>query len=251
MATASIFPFFRLPAELRSDILTRLLVAPRGIVLHSRTTFSGMPAGALFTIMSILHVNVQMYQEASAILYGQNNFVLNGQSHRLPGHLTYPGGFLSEQGQDARRRVQALSLYLTRFGGEFEDVLAPALSDMVLSGRLRTLKVFLGQPSSRHSTISISNIVDRQPFQALLQILADPDLRHVELSVWGVHWAVFCPFHSTSEVKIKGKTPVESVDERGLATIQGFSDWIQLNWIEMVETLGKGERILKVDSSDI
>jgi hypothetical protein len=84
-----------------------------------------------------------------------------------------------------------------------------------------------------------------------LRVLADPDLRHVEFWVWGVHWAVFCPFHSKSDIQIKGKTPVESVDGRGLATIRGVSDWVQLDWVKMVETLGTGEPILKVDNPDI
>jgi len=168
MATTSTFPFFNLPAELRSDILSQLLIARRGIVLHSRTILSGLPANAISTILCIFRVNVQMYQEASAIFYGRNSFILNGQSHRLPGHLTSPGGFLSEQGQDARRRVQTLSLYLTRMGGELENILAPAISDMALSGSLRTLRIYLGQPGSHHYTISLPNIMDRLPFQYVL-----------------------------------------------------------------------------------
>ncbi|KAI1815514.1 hypothetical protein GGS20DRAFT_542746 [Poronia punctata] len=238
------FPFFELPAELRGDILSRLLISPFGIVLHSRTIFGDSPINK-YTVLCIFLVNVQMYQEASAIFYGQNHFILNGQSHRLPGNLTGPGGFLSEQGQDARRRIHNFSLFLTRIGGEVETVLAPAISDMVLRGCLRTLKIYLGQPGSSRSIMPGSDFVTRPPFQALLSLLSDPDLRHVELWAWRAHRTVFCPFHSP----VKG--PSERVDGQGLATINGTSDWIQLDWAEMVNILGTTERISKVEAADI
>ncbi|KAI0539762.1 hypothetical protein GGR58DRAFT_211196 [Xylaria digitata] len=128
MPSDSCFRFFDLPAELRTNILSHILISKYGIVLFNCTLFGLTPRDRV-TVLYIFLVNVQMYQEASAIFYGQNRFILNGQSHRLPGHLTKPGGFLSPQGQDARRRVQTLCLYLTRVGGEFENILAPAISD--------------------------------------------------------------------------------------------------------------------------
>ncbi|KAI0410168.1 hypothetical protein F4802DRAFT_17084 [Xylaria palmicola] len=246
MSSGTGFRFFDLPAELRSNILCYLLISKYGIVLYNCTLF-GPTARERVMVIYIFLVNIQMYQEASAIFYGQNRFILNGQSHRLPGHLTKPGGFLSPQGQDARRRVQTLSLYLTRVGGEFENILAPAISDMILSGSLRKLKICLGPPSS-HPRIAGPDMemMTRLPFQALLNLLADPDLQHVELCVWKVHWAVFCPFHRIVDASTKGKTPAEAIDDYGLATIRGQLDWIQLDWQAMVNMLGTGKPILKV-----
>jgi hypothetical protein len=124
-----------------------------------------------------------MYQEASAIFYGQNRFILNAQSHRLPAYFTKPGGFLSAQGQDARRRVQALTLSLLRIGGEFEDILAPAMSDMILCGSLRRLKICLGPPSSHNSRTSSADMVTRRPFQyAFFEYLPSPRLAGVRLA---------------------------------------------------------------------
>ncbi|KAJ8129723.1 hypothetical protein O1611_g3908 [Lasiodiplodia mahajangana] len=90
----------------------------------------------------------------------------------------------------------------------------------------------------------------RQPFQALLNLLSDPDLQHVELCVWKVHWAVFCPFHKKLEATTKGKTPRETVDDHGLATIRGHEDWIQLDWKAMVDVFGTGERIMKIKEAN-
>ncbi len=88
------------------------------------------------------------------------------------------------------------------------------------------------------------------PFQALLNLLADPDLQHVKLCVWKVHWGVFCPFHEEVEVTVKGKTLAETIDDLGLATIRGHPDWIQLDWEAMVEVFGAGERIMKIRDMD-
>ncbi|KAI1193252.1 hypothetical protein F5X97DRAFT_45687 [Nemania serpens] len=251
MAPTLCFRFFDLPAELRTSILSHLLISKYGIVLYNCTLF-GPAAHDRVTVVHIFLVSIQMYQEASAIFYGRNRFILNGQSHRLPGHLTKPGGFLSPQGQDARRRVQALSLYLTRIGGEFENTLAPAISDMILTGCLRRLKICLGPPSAHHPRISGPDIhmMARLPFQTLLNLLADPDLQHVELCVWKAHWAVFCPFHKNVDDISKEKIPTEAVDDHGLATIRGHEDWIQLDWETMINVLGTGKRIVKIAEPD-
>ncbi|KAI1131803.1 hypothetical protein F5Y10DRAFT_35325 [Nemania abortiva] len=267
MSPASYFRFFDLPGELRANILSNVLISSTGIVLHDRTLFGPTPtAHGGVTALRVFLVSIQMYQEASAIFYGQNCFILNGLSHRLPRHLTRTGGFLSSQGQDARRRVRTLYLYLTRVGGEFETILAPSISDMILSGRLRRLKICLGPPSSHNSRRSGPDVdmMARTPFQALLTLLADPDLQHVELCVWNVHWALFCPFHKKTEDKktkastegeadTEEKTTREAVDHHGLATITGgpgLNDWIQLDWKRMVDVLATGERILKIKEAD-
>ncbi|GAP85355.1 hypothetical protein SAMD00023353_1001610 [Rosellinia necatrix] len=251
MPSVSYFRFFDLPAELRTNILSHLLALRHGVILFNCTMF-GSPYDKV-TVLRIFLVNVQMYQEASAIFYGQNIFTINAQSHRLPWHLTKPGGFLSPQGQDARRRVQTLSIYLNRVGGEFENVLAPTLSDMILSGSLRKLKISLGSPNPHHARTSgpSIDITARPPFQSLLNLLADPDLLHAELCVWKVHWDIFCPFHAIAERKTKGKNSREVVDEHGLATIRGDADWVQLDWEAMVSVFGSSKRIMKVMETDI
>ncbi|KAI1342829.1 hypothetical protein F5Y15DRAFT_371132 [Xylariaceae sp. FL0016] len=247
MAPLSMFRFFDLPAEIRSAILSELLVSDCGIVLHNQTLFR-LPLTGHKTVLNILLVNMQMYQEASAIFYTQNRFVLNAQSHRLPVHLTGPGGFLSEQARDARRRVQSFTLFLTRIGGEFESTLGPALADMILCGSLRQLRLCLGpppsQPTSRRG--SDSNITQRSPFQSLLRLLSDPYLEAVELKVWKVHWNVFCPFHSHKLQSRDGKPLHESTDGTGLAIIHNGPDWVKLSWKNLVEILGSGQRIVQV-----
>ncbi|KAI0158197.1 hypothetical protein GGR57DRAFT_38827 [Xylariaceae sp. FL1272] len=250
MSASSTFRFFDLPAELRTNILSHLLVSKKGVVLHNRTLF-GSPVDKYLYILCIFLVNVQMYQEASAIFYNQNQFVLNAQSHRLPTHLKSPGGFLSQGGQDGRRRVHTLALLLTRVGGEFEDILAPAISDMILRGSLRRLKICLGPPTSHPTKGPGCNILSRSPFKALLRLLADPDLHHVELLVWKVHWAAFCPYHGDAGIVPKTKLAFESVDSAGLATMRGSSDWIKLDWGTMACALGTGQRIVKIGERDL
>ncbi|KAI0007640.1 hypothetical protein F4779DRAFT_497334 [Xylariaceae sp. FL0662B] len=239
MAANAGFRFFDLPPELRDAILSYLLVADSdsSIVLHSQT-LSRLPLSGPTSALNVFYVNLQMYQEASTIFYSRNHFIINAQSHRLPSHLTKPGGFLHEQGRDARRRVQSLTLYLTRVGGEFESILGPALSDMVLCGSLRQLRVRLGPQSYRgRSWEPDADMVKRPPFQALLRLLADPDLETVELLTWWAHCPALCPFHSNGSS--------ESVSEDGSATLSDAS-WIQLDWRAMVDAHGTGQQIVRV-----
>ncbi|CAJ2500100.1 Uu.00g029530.m01.CDS01 [Anthostomella pinea] len=240
------FRFFDLPAELRSAILEHILVSDCGIILRSETS-SRLPFGNLQSALNVFVVCMQMYQEASAIFYTQNRFILNAQSHRLPSHLTSPGGFLSPQGQDARRRVHGITLFLSRVGGEFGDVLGPALSDMVLCGSLRELKLCIGAPPSLHpSRTSDMDLVQRPPFQALLRLLSDPYLEVVELLVWKVHWAFLCPFHRKGD-NLTGEGPnSESVDDLGLATVRQGPEWVPVDWKSMVASLGTGQQIVRI-----
>ncbi|KAI1077380.1 hypothetical protein F5B20DRAFT_273592 [Whalleya microplaca] len=239
MAANTGFRFFDLPPELRSAIFSQLLVADKdsNIILHGQT-LSRLPLSGPKSALNVFYVNLQMYQEASAIFYSQNHFIINAQSHRLPSHLTEQGGFLDEQARDARRRVRNLTLYLTRVGGEFENVLGPALSDMVLCGSLRELRVRLGQQSWRgRNRRPDPDMVQRPPFQALLRLLADPDLQTVELTAWKVHCPVLCPFHQ--------EVNSESINDDGLATLADAS-WVQLDWRAMVDVHGTGQQIMRV-----
>ncbi|KAI1807028.1 hypothetical protein F4811DRAFT_507896 [Daldinia bambusicola] len=248
------FRFLDLPPELRDAILSHLLVSDFPIILHNTTLFapSASLSGSAY-FLGVFLVNMQMYQEASAIFYSQNRFTLNAQSHRLPVHLTSRGGFLSEEGQDARRRVRNLTLHLTRVGGEFERVLGPALSDMVLSGSLRELTLRMGPPSWRGANrMPDPDMVQRPPFQALLRLLADPYLEKVELLAWKVHLTVFCPFHRNAilpiktEIRTEIKTDAESIDDQGLAILRNGPDWVSLDWRAMVQMYGAGQQIVRV-----
>ncbi|KAI1392718.1 uncharacterized protein F4822DRAFT_138921 [Hypoxylon trugodes] len=244
IATSGIFRFFDLPAELREAILSQLLVSDNDIILHNTTNFIP-PLLNTIHFLNFFLVNMQMYQEASAIFYSKNRFTLNGQSHRLPVHLTSRGGFLSEEGQDARRRVRSLTLHLTRVGGEFERVLGPAISDMILSGSLRDLRLRLGPPSWRAPIRPAdSDMVLRPPFQALLRLLADPYLETVELLAWKVHLRVLCPFHRKATTSSKKDT--ESVDDQGIAILRDGPGWIELDWKAMVKAFGGGQQIVTI-----
>lgn len=247
----SSFRFFDLPAELRIKILSYLLIS-NGVFLFNRDRFDSGAWGRV-KIIYIFLVNVQMYQEASAIFYGQNRFILNGHGHRLPGYLTKPDGFLSPQGHDARQRVRTLDLYLTRIGGEFETKLAPIISGMILSGRLRQLKIHLSPPSSHHARVYGPNVnmMARTPFQALFSLLSDPDLEHVEMCVWKVHWVVFCPFHGETDLTTKGEALREVLDNHGLARANSSPGWIQLDWKAMVHKFGTNKQIMKITEPDL
>ncbi|KAI0895910.1 hypothetical protein F4806DRAFT_75409 [Annulohypoxylon nitens] len=244
MATSKAFRFFDLPPELRGAILSQLLISDENIILHDTTLFT-LPSPGNWNFLNVFLVNMQMYQEASTIFYSQNRFTLNAHSHRLPTHLTSRGGFLSDEGQDARRRVRSLTLYLTRVGGEFERVIGPALSDMVLNGCLRELVLRLGPPSSLGANRTPDpDMVQRAPFQALLRLLADPYLEKVKLLAWKAHLTVFCPFHG--KVNTSTRTDTESVDSQGTAILRNSSGWIELDWRAMVEVYAPGQKIVRI-----
>ncbi|KAI1209163.1 uncharacterized protein F4807DRAFT_460857 [Annulohypoxylon truncatum] len=244
MATNKVFRLFDLPPELRGAIFSQLLVSNESVILHE-TTFFTLPSTQTWNFLNVFLVNMQMYQEASAIFYSQNRFTLNAHYHRLPTHLTSRGGFLSEEGQHARRRVRSMTIYLTRVGGEFERVLGPALSDMVLNGSLRELVIRLGPPSSLGANRTPHpDMVQRPPFQGLLRLLADPYLERVKLLAWKAHLAVFCPFHR--EVNTSTITDNETVDSQGTAIIRNSTGWIELDWRAMVDVYAPGQKIVRI-----
>ncbi|KAI0473758.1 hypothetical protein GGR56DRAFT_648836 [Xylariaceae sp. FL0804] len=235
MAKSAVFRFFDLPAELREVILSWLLVASDGAIVLRSHTYLPPP---LDEALAIFRVSVQMYQEASAIFYAYNHFIINAQSHRLPANLTRAGGFLSTEALDVRRRVQELTLYLTRIGGEFEDILGPMLIDMTLCGSLRRLKLCIGPPPRQPhwKRVEPLDMVQRPPFQTLLRLLADPYLEVVELLVSKRHWAFLCPFHDTSH-------PERYTDEPGVVE---SPEGIRLDWKSMVDSLGTGQQVVQI-----
>ncbi|KAH7027438.1 uncharacterized protein B0I36DRAFT_364641 [Microdochium trichocladiopsis] len=240
------FNFFDLPPELRADILGHLVVLPAPIDINLFGTGPPIPALGLFL------VSLQMYREASEIFYMENEFIVDSTTHRLPPELIRDGGFLSPQAQDTRRRIHRLTVDLRRVGGIFENSLAPALSDMTLCGTLRYLKIrldlvapppvsMLGRRGGP-ATDKAPDLMTRSPWQALFKLLDDPDLEHVEVWAGSEHYAIWCPFHETlgdEEKQDYSQPPVV------VARVKS-QHWIKLDWRAMVNTYGRGHKILRV-----
>lgn len=247
MACQSPFRFFDLPGELRATILEHLVLSASDIpAVRSGNDVAPIAPTDLFLACS------QMYQEASGIFYTQNRFVIDLGTRRLCEQIAEEGQLLSPQGQDARRRIRTLTLSMKRIGGNFEVVIAPALSDMILSGSLRNLEIrFLPQNYGLKQGVvnrvqnggewgshpaEAGNLATTAPFRALLRLLGDPDLERVELLVWMVHWSMWCPFHEemdglgscAQKMRRSGKT------------------WAKVDWKRMVEDWGDGNQIVKI-----
>jgi hypothetical protein len=200
------FRFFDLPAELRRDILEYLVVMDYEIPARSfGLAMEGMPKAPtdLFLACS------QMFEEASAIFYGSNVFRANLWSKRLYSEIPQGSALLSPGRRDVRRRIRNLHLNLRRIKGDFKDVIAPALTDMILCGSLRNLKIGV---VSQDAGILIRStpgqaafgLAKTSPFQALLTLMADPDLENVELWVSPAHWSIWCPYR---ECHVKNSFP--------------------------------------------
>ncbi|ORY68641.1 uncharacterized protein BCR38DRAFT_335412 [Pseudomassariella vexata] len=245
------FRFFDLPAEIRTAVLELVILNPSSAtnVVATGKTHSIPATDTLLT--DVFLVCAQMYQEASAIFYTQTQFKLNLGTRRLCDQLTEEGQLFSPQGQDARRRIRNLTLLMKRIGGDFERMVEPALSDMVLRGSLRNLEIrFLPQDYGKARVIGpqvgwtanpaeAGDLVHTLPFQSLLRLLADPDLEHVQLWVWKVHWSIWCPFHEV--VGVEGSCEAR-MRKHGV-------DWCRVDWKKLVDAYGEGRRIVKVGES--
>jgi hypothetical protein len=249
MAETQVFRFFDLPAELREVVFKHLLLSPDGIDVQE---FDGL------WLLDIFLVNMQMYQEASAVFYGQNQFTLDLRYSRLDDVYTKPGSFMGPRAVDARRRIRRLRLLHRRVGGDFEKEIDPILTDMVLSGSLRGLDLRLDLaafskrgPSSRFATTflraqacNINRLMTTSPYQALFRLLADPDLQAVELWTFRTHFRRWCDFHD--ECVRQRELERQPVGHDKIAIASGEADWIQLDWRAMVATFWKGVPITKV-----
>jgi hypothetical protein len=241
------FRFFDLPGELRAAVLQHLVLAASNLpTVRSGNDAAPIVSTDLFLVCS------QMYQEASGIFYTQNRFVIDLGTRRLCEQITEEGQLLSPQGQDARRRIRTLILSMKRIGGNFEAVIAPALSDMILCGSLRNLEIrFLPQNYGPKQGVvnrvqnggewashpaEAGDLATTAPFRALLRLLGDPDLERVELMVWMVHWSMWCPFHD--EVEGHGSC-AQNMRRSGKM-------WARVDWKRMVEVWGDGNQIVKI-----
>lgn len=202
-------------------------------------------------LTDLLVVCQQMNREASGLFYMENKFIVNLGSRRMYSEITQEGQLFSPEVLDARRRIRCLSLRLRRLSGDFERVVVPPVKDMILNGSLRVLDVGIleqntsiqrmvvcdlqsSRPVSRDS-LGAASVVKTTPFQALLQLLADPDLEQVTLWVSLVHWSLWCPYHGTIEKH--AKLDLDRHKEGG----------VSIDWRRLVEDFSDGNSITKVE----
>ncbi|KAK9769717.1 hypothetical protein AB5N19_08345 [Seiridium cardinale] len=237
------FRFFDLPGELRTAILEHLVIIHSEVPVYAkRETCTESPPMVLTDLLLVSH---QLYREASGLFYGQNNFLVNLGTRRMYSEISSEGQLFSHDTVDARRRIRCLSLRVRRISGDFESVVVPPLMDMILNGCLKVLDVgFLTQDNTlkatagyiqNHGSQSLckdteaANLVRTSPFQALLKLLADPDLEMVTLWVSLVHWSFWCSYHDSHE------TPERKDEEK-----------IPIDWRRLVGDFGEGRHITKV-----
>ncbi|KAK8075216.1 hypothetical protein PG997_009879 [Apiospora hydei] len=246
MASSKSFPFFSLPGELREVILRYALPVDSGCTIrpygqHAILEEASSALGDLFV------VSYQMYQEASAIFYRQRRFVVDVSSRRAYDEFTAEHELFSLQLQTVRRRIRSLTIILKRIGGDFEQKLAPVISDMILSGELRNLRfqllspgmdtVFQSRPLlARRSGVG-ADLEHTPPFQRLLSLVADPDLEKVEICIAGVHLRFWCAFHEES----RQDCPCSEREMRANA-----QRWLKVDWKRLVTTYGNVQKILRI-----
>ncbi|ETS81954.1 hypothetical protein PFICI_06956 [Pestalotiopsis fici W106-1] len=237
------FRFFDLPGELRTAILEHLVVMDSDIPIFAMRETCVQSSPMLLT--DLLLVCHQMNREASGLFYTQNKFIVNLGSRRMYSEITQDGQLFSPEVMDARRRIRSLSLRMRRISGDFERLVVPAVKDMILNGSLRVLDVgILAQDTSAQKTVvcdlrphSVSrdlgaaSVVKTTPFQALLQLLVDPDLEQVTLWVSLIHWSLWCPYHSTIKKHAK---------------LDSYKDGVSIDWRRLVEDFSDGSSITKV-----
>ncbi|KAH6657742.1 hypothetical protein BKA67DRAFT_532936 [Truncatella angustata] len=240
----SYFRLFDLPGELRTAVLEHLVIIHSDIpVFAKKETCTESPPMVLTDLLLVSH---QMHREASGLFYTMNNFIVNLASRRMLSDIVQEGQLFGPDVLDARRRIRSLSLRVRRISGDLESVAVPTLTDMILHGNLRILDVGILTQStglktksnydSHHRPGSVfqdpesANLVRTSPFQALLGLLADPDLEKVTLWASLVHWSIWCPYHDSSD-----------------ATMPKNSERVILDWQRLVHDFADGNRITKFE----
>lgn len=246
MASSKYFPFFSLPGELREVILQYALPVESTCIIrpygqHAVLEEVSSALGDLFV------VSYQMYQEASALFYRQRRFVVDVSSRRAYDELAAENQLFSPQVQEVRRRIRSLTIILKRIGGDFEQKLAPVISEMILSGELRNLRFQLLSPAmdtvfqsrpllARRSGVG-ADLEHTPPFQRLLSLVADPDLEQVEICIAGVHLRFWCSFHEEN----RQDCPCSEREMRVNA-----QRWLKVDWKRLVKTYGNVQEILRI-----
>jgi len=246
MASTKYFPFFSLPGELREVILQHALpiVSECTIRPHGRHS---VLADVSSTLGDIFTVSYQMHQEASAVFYRQRRFVVDVSSRRAYDDFTAENELFSPEVQPVRRRIRSLTVILKRLGGDFEQKLVPALSDMILNGELRNLRFQLLSPDmdvilqtrprlARRSGVA-ADLEHSPPFQRLLSLVVDPDLEEVEIWITGTHLRFWCAFH-------EGGRQDSPCSEREMRN--NWERWLKIDWQRLVKTYGNVQEILRI-----
>ncbi|KAM0329390.1 hypothetical protein ACHAQA_004697 [Verticillium albo-atrum] len=204
---AAIFDrFFDLPPEIREEIISYLTLTPDPIAINPLTPEIPFPhalllahpllhttASSLYYTCNTFHLDLTTYSRAAterALLDPWHNILLN---------------------PPARRRIRTLTLRPARLGTAFTSSLLPALTDMILAGRLRHLLVLLSahapagagagahhrhrQPPTQTERFEDAAFRASPAFRSLLRLLADPDLETAGLRVPAAHRPLWCAYH--------------------------------------------------------
>ncbi|XWW99699.1 hypothetical protein V2A60_007711 [Cordyceps javanica] len=109
----------------------------------------------------------------------------------------------------ARRRVRHFTLDVGRHRGWIDQAVTPVLSDMILAGRLASLRItLLYRAVGPRNGFAVQNsrvaaplptgdavIFTKPPLRGFFQVLADPDLESARLLLAGGHPPVWCKYH--------------------------------------------------------
>ncbi|KAG7140851.1 hypothetical protein HYQ45_002568 [Verticillium longisporum] len=204
MGTPEFDRFFDLPPEIREDIISYLTTAPDLIPLNPLTPFTPFPHD-LFLSHPLLHAT------ASLLYYTSNTFILDLTAHARAATERaladpYHNILLTPS---ARRRIRHLTFRPARLGTAFTTLVLPALTDMILAGRLRHLTVLMpvrrprgpvapnrpAPPPTPTERAEDAAFASSPAFRALLRLLADPDLETARLTVLAAHRPLWCAFH--------------------------------------------------------
>lgn len=169
------FPFLDLPTEIRSKIY--------GIVCHASTPIALChPTETLTTTFphSLLLTCLQLYQEVRPYFFFNNVFsiTLNRTNLFLFEHTLLCPSFFSH-----RQLIRSLTVIIDRWGSKdfWVNSLVPALESMVLSGRLRVLKVLMKEVFLERGLQWLRNVNggmegEGANYVALKRLLKDPYL---------------------------------------------------------------------------
>lgn len=189
--------FFDLPPELRAQILSHLLPAHQTLPLSSPTSHPPLP---LLLAHPLIHL------PTAHAFFALNTFASTPES-------------LALLPRAALLRLRNLTVSLPRLREALVRAVTPLLSDALLNGSLRRLRIEL-----REGGISLPNGAGAELPAGLCAelagVLADPYLEGAELWVGGVHRAGWCEFHPGTECWVQGgrgrRGPVE-IDWRLMA----------------------------------
>lgn len=170
------FPFLDLPPEIRERIYVLVCHDPNFISLSTSE-----PQHAYFPHALLLTCH-QLYQEVGHLYFTTNKFAITLDRHNGP--LSY---FLGKSfNQDNLRSITTLRLTILRWGAKdyFLERFAPALSDMILIGRLRHLEVNLKRQDLNAYDATRDRWGFDKVFKELIKICEDPYLETVQLQTF-------------------------------------------------------------------